>query len=343
MNISLLKWCNFVKKPAFRYLCSTSQKPVSILVENVSVNRSLLRVSGDQVESFLQGLITNDINHVSQSANSSMYTMFLNKPGRILYDSIVFKKKDEKNTFYIECDSTVDNSLKQHLEVFRVRKKIDINIVRDEFDIWVAFQEKPLTEGQKEIQDECKAAKKFVCFLDPRLNLLGTRIITTKGLTDTDFKALWPNRNVLPSTDSYDYIQHRYALGVSEGIVEIPTGKCFPFEANCDYLHGISFHKGCYLGQEFTARTYHTGVVRKRIMPIRIDDSYSKSEKSHEFQDAPIVNEDSQPVGKLRGIKNQYAIGVLKVEVALKSKALTFNNINGTTLRPNWWPQLTHT
>ena len=62
----------------------------------------------------------------------------------------------------------------------------------------------------------------------------------------------------------------RYKLGVCEGSEEIPTAKATPLEFNLEYMHGVSFHKGCYLGQELTARTHHTGVIRKRIMPVKL-------------------------------------------------------------------------
>ncbi len=66
------------------------------------------------------------------------------------------------------------------------------------------------------------------------------------------------------------YHRHRLALGVAEGTDEVPLGACFPLEYNLDYLNGVSFSKGCYLGQELTARSFHTGVIRKRVMPISL-------------------------------------------------------------------------
>ena len=68
-------------------------------------------------------------------------------------------------------------------------------------------------------------------------------------------------------------------LGVAEGGEDLPTGKCFPMEYNLDYLKGVSFHKGCYIGQELTARTHHTGVIRKRILPISLDQPVSQGEQ----------------------------------------------------------------
>lgn len=102
----------------------------------------------------------------------------------------------------------------------------------------------------------------LLSFGDPRLNELGWRIFVPKNNS-----SLFPPKDIAISTES-SYTKLRYALGVAEGARELPSAACFPLESNGDYLHGVSFHKGCYLGQELTARTHHTGVVRKRIMPF---------------------------------------------------------------------------
>ena len=75
-----------------------------------------------------------------------------------------------------------------------------------------------------------------------------------------------------------DFKLHRYRLGICEGSQEIPFAKVTPLEHNVEFMHGVSFHKGCYLGQELTARTHHTGVIRKRIMPLEFSQEFS-SEK----------------------------------------------------------------
>ncbi len=97
---------------------------------------------------------------------------------------------------------------------------------------------------------------------DPRLEELGWRVLLGPG------QELRPKENLELSEES-EYKSLLYALGVGEGVADFPTGNSFPLESNGDYLHGISFQKGCYIGQELTARTHHTGVIRKRLMPFR--------------------------------------------------------------------------
>jgi folate-binding protein YgfZ len=101
---------------------------------------------------------------------------------------------------------------------------------------------------------------------DPRLPALGHRLVLPTG---QDPLPLLPAgcRSCHPAT----FTSLRYRLGVAEGAAEVPTGKALPLEYNLDYLHGVNFHKGCYIGQELTARTHHTGVIRKRILPLTIE------------------------------------------------------------------------
>lgn len=118
------KWRNIQK---LTHRAFSIQTPTRL--ENLSPTRSLIRIQGAEVQPFLQALITNDIGHVSKGGqNDAMYTMFLNKAGRVLYDAIIYKTTKE-NLFLIECDVRVDGDLRKHLMRFRIRKKIDIDIV----------------------------------------------------------------------------------------------------------------------------------------------------------------------------------------------------------------------
>lgn len=311
-----------------------------IYLENLSVQRSLLRLSGNEVFGFLQGLITNDIAHLKTSpTDCAIYTMFLNKQGRVLYDTIIYKYRNDDSTVLIECDQTIQNELKQHLTSFQVRKRISIDIMDHNLNVWASFTDSRKYSGgllesiaPTKLKRSRLGEKILACF-DPRLNELGLRLVTPSRFNIENFQSLDANVEFVLSEQQYNYVEHRYIHGISEGIQEIPIAKAFPFEANCDYLHGISFHKGCYLGQELTARTYHTGVIRKRIMPIVIS-----SPDMNIGYDSQILNENGLLIGKVRGIQKTHAIGSLKIEPALCSKYLKIGKIYVSTFRPTWWP-----
>lgn len=296
-------------------------------------NRSIIRLQGDLVAEFLQSLITNDINHLSQQ--SAVFTMFLNKAGRVLHDAIIYNTK-EKTQLLVECDAKADVDLVKHLKMFRVRKKIDIDIAND-LAIWAAFnpdgyQTELPTDKVVDFKTLLDSNELITCN-DPRIQHLGVRIIAAK---DDDIAQRLSDYNISVGNPN-DYQVHRFKLGVAEGVDELPYAKCFPLESNCDYMHGVSFHKGCYLGQEFTARTYHTGVIRKRLMPLQLIGQLTDTCSKH------IETTHGVAVGKLRGFQQDWGIGLLKVDVALQETSPFVLggievDVKASTYRPFWWP-----
>ncbi|XP_065338584.1 putative transferase CAF17 homolog, mitochondrial [Cloeon dipterum] len=275
-------------------------------------NRSLIKVYGAEASSFLQGLITNDMRHLEEGA-LSMYCMFLNTKGRVIFDSIIYG--ESKESFLVECDKKAEAVLKKHLTMYKVRRKIGIETC--DYPVLAAFG----TSVEESVKALAKENSSLVICRDPRIKQLGFRILLKGGEH--------------PRCTSGDYKMLRMSLGVGEGVEELPSGNCFPLEANCDYLHGVSFHKGCYIGQELTARTHHTGVVRKRLMPV----FFEPTQKLPAF-DSPITDPSGKNVGKLRGA-SEAGIGValLRVaEVLKEAENLTIGNLKLKTKRPEWWP-----
>ncbi|XP_055307968.1 LOW QUALITY PROTEIN: putative transferase CAF17 homolog, mitochondrial [Sitodiplosis mosellana] len=261
-----------------------------------NIHRGLIRVSGDEVHEFLQGLITNDISHINNTSNrdNAMFTMFLNKQGRVLYDTIIYRQRNEKTSCIIECDRTIEEQLKQHLLHFRFRKNINIDIITQEMNIWACFQDfhdlhrNTKNNFQVTHQHEYWKLGAIICS-DPRLQL-GLRIITPKYLQIPDFQHINDDRKcVLPNT-SYNYKKLRYIHGISEGIVA--------------YLDNLT-------SQMLDCSNY----------------------------DEPILNEKDQIIGKLKGIQDEFGIGLLKIDLALSSKHLKIGSLNASTYRPTWWPQ----
>jgi folate-binding protein YgfZ len=128
---------------------------------------------------------------------------------------------------------------------------------------------------------------------------------------------------------------------VAEGTEELPPGECLPLEINSDLLKGVSFNKGCYIGQELTARTYHTGVVRKRIMPLVFGESGDVPEigTAIRFEDATKEDEKKQPVGKLRAVCGNSGLALFRVSEALSGKNLKMGAHSVNVLKPSWWTE----
>ena len=276
-------------------------------------SRAVVRVQGSESMDFLQGLMTNDMEHLEHQ--SSLYSMFLNTQGRIMFDTFVVKRNATE--YLIDCDHHLAENLVKHLKMFKVRRKINISLQEDE-KVWAILGDE---------LDENKLLKSAVCYNDNRCKALGFRAIGENLEMDSE------------KFDMDDYQTLRYQQGIPEGSLEIPPGKCTPLEYNIEYMHGVSFHKGCYIGQELTARTHHTGVIRKRIMPLTLSASSKTSSTMMEENKAQVLNEKGKKVGVVRGQCRNTAIGLLRLDQVMNNEKL---NINGELVQihiPEWWPK----
>lgn len=276
-------------------------------------DRSLIKIKGDGMFDYCQGLMTNDIFRLK--TEKSLFTMLLNSKGRVLYDCLVYNMDDH---LLLECDKDAASDLTKYLKMYLLRRKLDINIL-DDTRVWVLFGSTPMHTEFDSVS----------VFNDPRLPVLGHRIISNKNL---DIK----NEISLDECDStFTYQQWRFTNGVVEGS-ELLKGQSFPLEMNCDYLNGISFNKGCYVGQELTARTHHTGVIRKRIMPLIFDETPTGLELNANIYIQSTSDTKRSP-GKLRGFCKNVGVGLLRIEECLKAEKLFIGGFTAKTFIPNWW------
>ncbi|XP_030765699.1 putative transferase CAF17 homolog, mitochondrial [Sitophilus oryzae] len=298
--------------------------------------RSLLEVNGPDASEFLQGLITNDIHHISNSVGS-MFAMFLNLKGRILYDTIVYKT-DKKDSYWLECDSAVSSALQKHLKIYKVRRKVNISSLGNH-KIHALFslnsdhqQNVNILTGSYDTNafpgtsTDIKTHKDLLIFKDPRVSQLGFRIISSSNNVSNTIK------DIIDCDINSSYKKIRYNLGIGEGISDLLAGSSFPLECNGDFLHGISFHKGCYIGQELTARTYHTGVIRKRLMPLLFTKVPSSLPENNS------IIHDGVNLGKLRGIEGDVGIALLRIDKALKFGNISVGDGGAKVIKPHWWP-----
>jgi len=277
-------------------------------------HRSLIQIEGDGMYDYCQGLMTNDIFRLK--TEKSLFTMILNSKGRVLYDCLVYKVDDH---ILLECEKDVASDLMKYLKMYLLRRKLNINIL-DDTSVWALFSSTPMDMKFNSVS----------VFNDPRLPILGQRIISdkTSGIRKEIFLDERDNK--------FTYQQWRYTNGVAEGS-ELLKGQSFPLEMNCDYLNGISFNKGCYVGQELTARTHHTGVTRKRIMPLIFDDTPTGLELNADIYCESNSGVNKRPPGKLRGLCGKFGIALLKIDECLKAERLIVGGFTAKTFIPNWW------
>ena len=302
------------------------------------VGRELIQVRGEEAGDFLQGLITNDIRNIQTGTikPKSMYALFLNKGGRVLYDTIIYGTP-EKNTYLVECDATISNELRRHLRIYRVRRKIDIEPAHKLYQPWVVFNPSSVEEGGTGVRVQRNISDLYITE-DPRTSHLGMRILAGPGHNFEYLASIFEDGGtvaVQPPSGKDNYKTHRYRVGVGEGVDDLPPGKANPLESNCDFLNGVSFNKGCYIGQELTARVHHTGIVRKRLMPMRLTTPLN-AKAQNVVHSAAGAN-----LGKIMGTSGERALALLRVEKVLAAPRidLVVDEDEVFVERPSWWPK----
>ncbi|XP_018414145.1 PREDICTED: putative transferase CAF17, mitochondrial [Nanorana parkeri] len=287
-------------------------------------NRGLLRVRGPNTPAFLQGLITNDAERLGEGA---VYAHLLNVQGRSLFDVILYRlPTDGQSDLLLECDIQALEPIQKHLQVYNFRKKVEVSPC-PELSVWAVLP------GQKQQDPPGKRLPSpvVVCSPDPRVPVMGWRIVAQ---ADGDIAGLLPEAQL---GNYEEYCKYRYQHGVPEGVKDLPPGVALPLESNLVYMNGISFSKGCYLGQELTARTHHTGVIRKRLVPVQLS-----SPLSPECEQSEVVTASGKAAGKYRAGVGDSGLALLRLEhlgVELQIKVGGREPVGVKASAPEWWPK----
>jgi len=299
-------------------------------------NRALIQVQGNDSSKFLQGLITNDIEFLKTT--NAIYSMLLNARGRILYDMIIYKHAQQNSSsgYLIEISRNAVADFLRLLRRYKLRTQVQFEDVTDLYRIWSIFAS--ATNDLRESLHFKTRDGLIIGQSDPRHSSLGIRLITEQ---QTQLNQLADLDRI--SDDTSIYKQWLYRNGIAEGIEDIPPGECIPLEYNIVFLNGVSFNKGCYVGQELVARTHHTGVVRKRLMPVEIDnyDELSKSLENNKTEDLTIINDETKRrAGKLRTSIEKYGLGLVRLSEWKSPLRIQNADVKIQPSIPNWWPSL---
>ncbi|VVB07719.1 unnamed protein product [Arabis nemorensis] len=343
-------------------------------------SRSVVRFSGPDTVKFLQGLLTNDVRRFGESSGKKssaiptpnmasvstppMYAALLTPQGRFLYDFFLYSNsrpeekldrtgsgpgsdsgRDGSVELFADVDVSVLDELLETLKKYRLRSKVDIENVADEFSCWQRYgmnlsgsSSVGWGGGTDRAGETTASGNKCGCqwYKDPRLDCLGYR-----GIFPSD--ATPPLVEADKETDESNYLLWRLEHGVAEGSAEIPKGEAIPLEYNLVGLNAISFDKGCYVGQELIARTHHRGVIRKRLIPLRFIDSNGKEVNQKVAAGAEVVESGTgKKLGTVSTALGSRGMGVLRVEEAFKaSTELTVKgseDVKIEVIRPMWWP-----
>jgi folate-binding protein YgfZ len=244
-------------------------------------DRGVVRVSGEDAGKLLQGIITGDM--ALLSSQRAIHAALLTPQGKILFEFFVVRSGD---AFLLETAGDQVAALVRRLALYKLRAKADIRDMQDAYSVSAAW-------GGPE-QDRGEAS--HVAFPDPRLPELGTRVLAEGGPAAGGTDA-----------DAQDYHAHRIALGVPEGGKDYAFGDTFPHDANFDLLEGVSFGKGCFVGQEVVSRMQHRGTARKRIVIVESGQSLHSG--------SPVVAGQAT-IGTLGSVAGSRALALVRLDRA---------------------------
>ncbi len=223
-------------------------------------DRGIIYISGEDVKEFLQNIVTNDINKVSDT--SSCFASLLTPQGKYLFDFIIIR---HKQGYFLDCEKNQVDQLIDRLNIYKLNSKIEILNLSNEFEVAVISKKKFLAlENAKDIVGNTVKYNGDPVVLDPRSKNLGGRLIANLEKLNLSLKSLG-----LKSEDPKKYYTLSHKLGIPQINTDKLQDKVFGLECNFEELNGIDFKKGCYVGQENTARMKLKNKLRRKLLPLK--------------------------------------------------------------------------
>mgnify|MGYP001399805453 FL=1 len=283
-------------------------------------DRAILYINGLDAKDFLQNLISNDINKVTDE--SSCFASLLTPQGKFLYEFIVIK---HKSGYFIDCEKSQSEEIFKQLNLYKIRSKVEILNLSNEFVVASFGYEKYLSiEGSKDILGFTFKYREDPIILDPRNKNLGARLIINLEKLYLSLKKLG-----LKDDKIENYYIQSHKLGIVPKNLNKLKNKLFGIECNFEELNAIDFKKGCYVGQENTARIKLKNKLSKRLLPLEIIDGKLSEDETIYYNDVEI--------GKVL-INDDYPFALIKYSNENFNKDFTFKCKNGSfkIFIPNW-------
>ena len=283
-------------------------------------DRAILYISGLEAKDFLQNLVSNDINKVTDT--SSCFASLLTPQGKFLYEFIIIK---HKQGYFLDCEKSQSEEIFKQLNLYKIRSKVEILNLSNEFVVASFGYDKYLSiDGSKDILGFTFKFREDPVILDPRNKNLGARLIINLEKLYLSLKKLG-----LKDDRIENYYNQSHKLGIVPKNLNKLKNKLFGIECNFEELNGIDFKKGCYVGQENTARIKLKNKLSKRLLPIEIIDGKLSEDEAIYYNNIEI--------GKVL-INEEYPFALIKYSNENFSKNFTFKSKNGSfkIFIPEW-------
>lgn len=287
-------------------------------------DRGVLSLTGPDTVSFLQGLISNDA--ARAAPDRAIWSALLTPQGKFLHDFFLVVLDGR---LLLDCEGERRADLFQRLRRYKLRSKVDLVDETEGFAVAQLWGADAAAAVGLSGTDAGAAAPWAggVAFVDPRLPGLGIRAILPRAEAERAIS----ETGLAPGSPA-DLDRLRLQLGVPDGSRDLPVEKAFLLESGFDELNGVDWQKGCYVGQELTARTKYRGLVRKRLMPVRIEGTPDDPEGR--------ITLDGRDAGELRSHDGDWGLALLRLEAVSRAdesgSTLTCGNARLAPVVPDW-------
>jgi folate-binding protein YgfZ len=258
-------------------------------------DRALIRIEGADARAFLQGIVSNDVNKVSPAR--AVYAALLTPQGKYLHDFFI---AELEGALVLDCEAARRDDLLRRLTRFKLRSKVSLAPGPEGFAVALIYG--PGAAAALGLANERGVARPLaggIAFADPRLVEIGARGIFPVGIASGELAG------IAPGTPS-DYEALRIELGLPDGSRDLEIEKSILLESGFDELAGVDWDKGCYMGQELTARTHYRALIKKRLVPVRISGPTPEP-------GTPVMAGGTE-VGVMRSAGNGAGLALLKIE-----------------------------
>jgi len=283
-------------------------------------NRGIIAVSGADSRSFLQGLISNDIEKVSET--TSIYSTFLTPQGKYLFDFFISQSSDE---LLMDCEKDRLPDFMKRLRLYKLRAAVEVLDRSEDFQVMAIWGAGAIEAAG--LTPEAGAAKTLpggTLSVDPRLADAGLRAVLSVGTTSIDGLSM-------SEVEFTDYDAHRLALGLPDSSRDLIVDKSTLLECGIDDLNGIDWKKGCYMGQEVTARSKYRGLVKKRLVAVEVDGPAPET--------GTLIMAGDKKAGEMRSSAGDKGLALIKLEFLGDDIALSVADAPSTSLKaskPEW-------
>ena len=262
--------------------------------------RGVLSVSGPEAVPFLQGLVTNDVARVG--SGRAVHAALLTPQGRYLHDFFIAAGPEQ--SLLLDCEAARRQDLLRRLKIYKLRARVSLADATADWAVVLAFGEGSL--ARLDLPEAPGAARLWgggIVFTDPRHPALGARAVLPRGELENQMRGT----GLAPASWA-EYDRLRIALGVPDGSRDLEIERALPMENGFDRFNGIDWQKGCYIGQELTARMKYRALVKKGLVAVAIDGPAPEP-------GTPVLI-DGAEAGMLRSSRDGLGLALLRLDVA---------------------------